>query len=150
MERDGVASPGEGRADGSKRPFVPSQITKTEKGYLELHWHKHSAGHWCLLDDVDLKKLESRHGVFVIWRNGNAAKISSVLYVGRGSLQAEIAECRRSPLFTSPRLRVTWADVEHPGDLEGVATYLYQQLRPMWGEIVTSAKPLRVNLPPTA
>ena len=64
-------------------------------------------------------------------------------------LESEIAECRRSPLFTSPRLRVTWAEVERPNDVDCIATYLYQQLRPMWGEILSSATPLPVNLPPS-
>jgi hypothetical protein len=150
MERDGVTSSVEGQGAGSGPPIVPSQITKTEKGSLELKWHKHPAGHWCLLDEVDLKTLGTRYGVFVIWRNGNAAKISAVLYVGRGRLESEIAECRRSPLFASSRLRVSWADVDRPSDLDGVATYLYQQLRPMWGEIMTSARPLPVNLPLSA
>jgi hypothetical protein len=105
---------------------------------LELHWYKHTAGHWCLLDDVDLKALETGYGVFVIWRNGGAARVSAVLYVGRGRLQSELAECRRSPLFTSPRLRVTWAEVERPSDLDGIATYLYQHSA-LWGRDVSSA-----------
>jgi len=126
------------------------QITKIENKTLQLHWHKHPAGQWCLLDDVDLNVLGSRYGVFVIWRNGGAAKMSAVLYVGHGSLKSELTECRRSPLFTAPRLRVTWADVEDARHLDGVATYLYQQLRPIWGEIVSATHPLPVNLPLTA
>jgi hypothetical protein len=117
---------------------------------LELQWQKHAAGHWCLLSEADLNAMNGRYGVFIIWRDGDAAKVSAVLYVGRGRLKAELAECRRSPLFSAPRLRVTWAEVEDPQDLEGVATYLYQQLRPIWGEILSSALPLRVNLPKTA
>jgi hypothetical protein len=117
---------------------------------LELHWYKHASGRWCLLDDVDLKALETGYGVFVIWRNGGAAQVSAVLYVGRGRLRSELAECRRSPLFTSPQLRVTWAEVDHPSDLEGIATYLYQQYRPLWGEVGSAATPLPVNLPLTA
>lgn len=117
---------------------------------MELEWHKQTAGHWCLPDDADLKALRMRYGVFVISSNGNAAKVSTVLYVGRGRLESEIAECRRSPLFTSPRLEVTWAEVERPSDLDCIATYLYQQLRPIWGEILSSATPIPVNLPPTA
>jgi len=35
-------------------------------------------------------------------------------------------------------------------DLDGVATHLYQQLRPIWGEIMWSATPRPVNLPSTA
>jgi len=102
------------------------------------------------LNDVDLNTLGTRYGVFVIWRNGGPATISAVLYVGRGRLKSELAECHRSPLFTAARLRVTWADVTDPSDLEGVATYLYQQLRPIWGEIMSAAHPLPVNLPLTA
>jgi hypothetical protein len=59
---------------------------------LELHWYKHAAGHWCLLDDVDPTALETGYGVFVIWRQGAAAKVSAVLYVGRGRLKSELAE----------------------------------------------------------
>jgi len=116
---------------------------------LELQWHKGAAGQWCLLDETDLQTLGDRYGVFVIWRNGNAARISAVLYVGRGRLKSEIAECRRSPLFSSPQLHLTWAEVE-TYEIDGVATYLYQQLRPIWGEILSSALPVPVNLPLSA
>jgi hypothetical protein len=117
---------------------------------LELQWQKHAAGRWCLLGEADLNGMGSRYGVFIIWRNGDAAKVSAVLYVGRGRLRSELAECRRSPLFSAPRLQVTWAEVEDPHDVDGVATYLYQQLRPIWGEIMSSALPVPVNLPMTA
>ena len=117
---------------------------------MELQWQKHAAGRWCLLDEADPNGMGTRYGVFIIWREGDAAKVSTVLYVGRGRLGAELAECRRSPLFSAPRLRVTWAQVEDQHDLDGVATYLYQQLRPIWGEIMSSALPVPVNLPLTA
>jgi hypothetical protein len=117
---------------------------------LELQWHKQAPGQWCLLDETDLQALGNRYGVFVIWRNGDAAKMSAVLYVGRGRLKSEIAECRRSPLFTSRLLHVTWAEIVDPYDIDGVATYLYQQLRPIWGEILSSALPVPVNLPLSA
>ena len=117
---------------------------------MELQWQKHPAGHWSLLGEADLNGLGSSRGVFIIWRNGGAAKVSAVLYVGRGRLKAELAECRRSPLFSAPLLRVTWAEVENPHDLDGIATYLYQQLRPIWGEILSSEQPVAVNLPATA
>ena len=148
MERIGIP-PVEGRGDGSERLDAPLRITKTGKAVLELQWHKEAAGQWCLLDETDLQTLGDRYGVFVIWRNGNAARISAVLYVGRGRLKSEIAECRRSPLFSSPLLHVTWAEVE-AHDIDGVATYLYQQLRPIWGEILSSALPVPVNLPLSA
>ena len=149
MQGNGGDSSVEGRGSSAERP-ISLQITKTENKTLQLQWHRHSAGHWCLLNDVDLNTLGTRYGVFIIWRNGGAAMVSAVLYVGRGRLKSELAECRRSPLFTAARLRVTWADVTDPNDLEGVATYLYQQLRPIWGEIASATHPLPVNLPLTA
>ena len=150
MEHDGKA-PVEGRGKtGPGRLEVPLRITKTGKAPLELQWQKHAAGHWCLLGEADLNGMGNRYGVFIIWRNGDAAKVSAVLYVGRGRLRSELAECRRSPLFSAPRLLVTWAEVEDPHDLDGVATYLYLQLRPLWGEIMSSALPVPVNLPMTA
>jgi hypothetical protein len=36
-----------------------------------------------------------------------------------------------------------------PGDVDGVAAYLYDRLRPLWGEVVPSAKAMPVNLPVT-
>lgn len=117
---------------------------------MDLRWQKHPAGHWHALAEADLKGLGDAYGVFIIWRNGEAAMVSTVLYVGRGRLKSELAECRRSPLFSSPHVRVTWAEVEHPEDLDGIATYLYQHLRPIWGEIMSSAHPVPVNLPLTA
>lgn len=150
MERNGLP-PVEGRGNTSPgRLDEPLRITKIGKGSLELKWQKHPAGDWCQLGEADLNGLGNRYGVFIIWRNGDAAKVSAVLYVGRGRLKSELAECRRSPLFSAPRLRVTWADVEDPHDLDGVATYLYQQLRPIWGEIMSAAHPVPVNLPATA
>ena len=150
MERNGGDFAEHGRADGADPPHSVLQITKTKHKALQLQWHQESAGRWGLLSEVDLNALGSRFGVFVIWRNGGSAKMSAVLYVGRGSLQSALAECRRSTLFSASRLRVTWADVTDPNDLEGVATYLYQQLRPIWGEIGSAAHPLPVNLPLTA
>jgi len=149
MKRNGGDLPVDARAS-AERPSSRLQNTKIESKALQLRWHQHSAGNWCLLNEVDVNTLGSGYGVFVIWRNGGAAKMSAVLYVGRGSLRSELAERRRSPLFTAARLRVTWAEVEDARDLDGVATYLYQQLRPMWGEIMSSANPRPVNLPLTA
>ena len=46
-------------------------------------------------------------------------------------------------------LRITWAKVD-PRDVDGVAVYLYQQLRPLWGEVPRPAPARPVNLPLTA
>src|SRR5262245_26734464 len=123
MERSGIP-PVEGRGSGPGRLDGPLRITKTGKVVLELQWYKKPAGEWCPFDEVDLNSLGNRYGVFVIWRDGDAVTMSTVLYVGRGRLRSEIAECRHSPLFTSPLLSVTWAEIEDAYDIDGVATYL--------------------------
>jgi hypothetical protein len=121
---------------------------------VELQWKKGAADDWCVLDKIDLNSLEQSgfpHGVFVIWRSGIPRRMSVVLYVGRGFLRRGLADCRRDPLFRGePGLRVTWASVE-AREVDSVAAYLYQQLQPVWGDMVPAAtQPLPVNLPPTA
>jgi hypothetical protein len=65
--------------------------------------------------------------------------MSGVLYVGRGTLRQEIVDCRRHPVFKDPRLLVTCARVDDAREIDSVAAYLYQRLRPIWGEVVPSA-----------
>ncbi len=115
---------------------------------MQLQWNKCAGGEWCLLAEVDLRELDA-HGVFVVWRPGNGCA-SAVLYVGRGTLREKIAACRRDPVLgRSVGSRVTWAKVD-PRDVDRVAAFLYQQLRPLWGEVPRPAPPQPVNLPLTA
>ena len=121
-------------------------------GFLQLQWFKCAAGQWCRLGDVDLNDVDG-FGVFVVWRGGDVGRASAVLYVGRGALKQEIAGCRRDPIMANNSgdgLRLTWAKVD-PRDVDAVASYLYQQLRPLWGRVQhTPAGPRPVNLPLTA
>ena len=115
---------------------------------LQLQWNK-CAGEWCLLEKVGSIDVDP-YGVFVVWRPGIDGGASVVLYVGRGALRREIDRCRRDPLIgNSAGLRITWAKVD-PVDVDGVAAYLYQQLRPLWGEVPAPAPAQPVNLPLTA
>ena len=121
---------------------------KWNRGFALLHldWYKNVDGSWCRFDAVEAGLLKGT-GTFVIWKNGNGDKVSAVLYVGRGSLRDEVLKCRRDPLFyRSEALYVTWTTVDPPL-LEPVAAYLYQNLRPIWGEVVPSVPPTPVNLP---
>jgi hypothetical protein len=116
---------------------------------LTLDWYKCLDGSWCPLDHVE-PGLLAGYGVFVIWKNGSAGQVSVILYVGRGSLRDEFARCRRDPLFhTGAGLHVTWSTVSSEL-LDRIAAYLYQQLRPMWGEAMPFVDPLAVNLPLSA
>ena len=118
---------------------------------MQLQWFKR-AGDWCRLDTLNLAEVDGV-GVFVVWRVGDVGRASVVLYVGRGALRQRIADCRRDPIMSNNNpdgLRITWA-VADPPDVDGVAAYLYQQLRPLWGEVLRSpAAPRPVNLPLTA
>ena len=82
--------------------------------------------------------------------NGGPTQVSAVLYVARGSLRDEYARCRRDPLFHGgSELYTTWSAVS-THLLDPIAAYLYQQLRPLWGEVVPSVSPVAVNLPLSA
>lgn len=119
---------------------------------MHLQWFKPAGDEWCRLDKLELAELDSV-GVFVVWRAGDLGRTSAVLYVGHGALRHAIADCRRAPILShhaGDGLRVTWATVD-PRDVDGVAAYLYQQLRPLWGEVRHSAAaPRPVNLPLSA
>jgi hypothetical protein len=116
-----------------------------EPAFVQLHWSKRPDGSWWRFADVAPQQLDG-YGVFVIWRNGNAVKVSAVLYVGRGSLRDEFARCHRDSLFSSNPLHVTWATAHDMRTIDPIGAYLYHQLRPIWGEAVLAA-PLPVNLP---
>jgi hypothetical protein len=134
------------------RHAIPEQAASRElqkpKAASEVHlkWFKASAGEWPAFDEVDPHHLD-QYGVFVIWRNGSAARISAVLYVGRGAIGPELSRCRRDVVFRDSRdLYVTWAKVDDLDMIDPIAAYLYQKLRPLWGEIVL-VPPRAVNSP---
>ena len=113
---------------------------------MQLQWFKASGGEWPAFDKVDPEQIDP-YGVFVIWRNGTATKVSSVLYVGRGPIRQQLSRCQRDPVFRDSRdLRVTWAKVDDFETIDSVAAYLYQKLRPLWGEAVL-VPPRAVNPP---
>jgi hypothetical protein len=133
-------------ADQAAEP--PPHSSATAAG-LRLEWAKRADGGWYGFGDVEPGGLDGQ-GVYVIWKNGTGAQVSDVLYVGRGALRDELAKCRRNPLFKQNQgLYVTWTTVDSDV-LDGVAAYLYRELRPLWGETVPVVAPLAVNLPRSA
>jgi hypothetical protein len=126
-------------------------LQKLESGFalLQLQWSKTDDGHWWPFERVEPFRLDS-YGVFAIWRSGTSAEVSVVVYVGRGSLKDEFARCRREPVFRSAGLYVTWATVPDIRMLDSIASYVYRELRPVWGDVPPLVPPLAVNLPLTA
>jgi hypothetical protein len=129
-------------------PQATSRELQRSKPGAEVHlqWFKAADGDWPAFDELDAQQLDD-YGVFVVWRNGRTASVSAVLYVGRGALKQELAKCQRDAIFRDARnLYVTWARVEDLDIIDAVAAYLYQKLRPLWGEIVL-VPPHAVNAP---
>lgn len=118
---------------------------------MQLQWHKRDDHEWHVLEGIERSKPEG-YGVFVIWRGADARGHPIVLYVGHGPLRQGLESCRRDPLFHgSPGLHVTWANVHAQRDIEPIASYLYQQLRPLWGEVLApTPRNVPVNLPLSA
>ena len=116
---------------------------------MQLQWSTAVDGSWWLFDHVEPARLDA-YGVFVIWRSRGGENVSAVLHVGRGCLRDEFARCRRDPIFRAEGLYVTWAPVTDVQTLDGIAAYVYRELRPLWGEVAPLVPPLPVNLPLTA
>lgn len=119
---------------------------------MQLQWQNGSADTAYMLDALNpdmAGQADAPHGVLVIWRRGLSTKTAVILYVGRGILRNELEDCRRDPLFREPGLRVAWACVDLVS-VDRVAAYLYETLWPVWGDSVSAAEPLPVNLPMTA
>ena len=136
------------RSFGQPGADSSANYKKWNRGFALLHldWYKNVDGSWCRFDAVEPGLLQGA-GVFVIWKNGSGVKVSAVLYVGRGLLRDEYLRCRRDPLFyRSESLYVTWTTVSTPL-VDAVAAYLYQNLRPLWGEVAPPVSPTPVNLP---
>ena len=126
-----------------------SKIWNREPAFLQLQWSKAGDGSWWQFDHVLPAQLDA-YGVFVIWRNGNGREVSAVMYVGRGFLRDEFARVRRDPVFRSEALYVTWAPVRDARMLDPIAVYLYQTLRPIWGDVPPMIPPLACNVPLSA
>jgi hypothetical protein len=140
-----------GAVVGRASTRVLCELQKLESGVrgLQLQWSKAVDGSWWQFDQVQPTQLDP-YGVFVVWKNGGGVKVSAVLYVGRGSLKDEFARCRRDPAFRAAGVYVTWATVSDVRMLDSIAAYLYQHLRPMWGDVPPLVPPSPVNLPLSA
>jgi hypothetical protein len=115
---------------------------------LNLSWAKCVDGSWCTFDAVEVSTVRG-YGVYVVWRAGSEpGRPAAVVYVGQGQLATQLAEHRSDPaiLRHGPRLLVTWAEVA-PLFSGGVEVYLARQLRPLEEATLSSAMPVRVNLP---
>lgn len=105
-------------------------------------------GHWCSLENLDLGSITASDGVYIIWHQGNPAK---VVRVGQGNIAARLGRHRADPEILAYRdygkLRVTWASVARKADRDGIEKYLAQQWAPLVGDAFPVADPIPVNSP---
>ncbi len=93
---------------------------------MQVNWKKcGDDGHWCSLEDLDLESLGDAAGVYIIWHEGNPAR---VVRVGQGDpikdrLSAHRNDTKILAYKKSGKLRVTWASVAS-SSRHGVERYL--------------------------
>jgi hypothetical protein len=113
---------------------------------LVVEWIKCNGNAWCSFDDVNLSNVTAA-GVYVIWHDGNPAR---VVRVGQGRIAERISAHRNDRAITvyraSGKLRVTWAAVS-AAQRDGVERYLADTYHPLIGDAFPLALPLAVNLP---
>lgn len=115
---------------------------------ISVTWMKcGSDGHWCDLELLDLKSISAKTGAYVIWHEGNPAR---VVRIGQGDIAGRLGAHRQDPAILAykkyGRLRVTWAAVP-PHQLDGVERYLANTWPPLLGDAFPVAAPLAVNSP---
>jgi hypothetical protein len=115
---------------------------------ISVAWMKcGSDGHWCDLELLNLETVTAKTGVYVIWHEGNPAR---VVRIGQGDIARRLAAHRLDPAILAckrfGRLRVTWAAVP-AHQLDGVERYLANSWPPLIGDAFPNVAPLAVNSP---
>jgi hypothetical protein len=106
-------------------------------------------GHWCSLENLDLNSIGDVVGVYIIWHEGNPAR---VVRVGQGNpIKNRLSAHRNDPAIlsyaASGTLRVTWASVPSASQRDGVECYLAETWNPLVGDAFPDVLPIAVNSP---
>ena len=115
---------------------------------MNVHWYTCPNDTWCKLHKVNLSgtPFNVMTGVYVIWHGGNNPR---TVRVGQGSIKDRIEAHRTDPevqVYNHLGLYVTWARVP-ANSLNGVETFLAQELDPIVGQRYPNVYPIQVNLP---
>ena len=115
---------------------------------MYVYWNQCTGNVWCELYGVNLNHNHFNRitGVYVIWHGGPN---SHTVRVGQGFIRDRLKAHRQDPQiqrYRSLGLCVTWASI--PAEfLDGVETFLAQNLHPLVGERSPNIYPIAVNLP---
>jgi hypothetical protein len=115
---------------------------------VQVDWIKcGNGGNWCPLETLNLDSVGDVSGVYVIWHEGNPAR---VVRVGQGKIKDRLSAHRNDNEILQYRrngtLRVTWASVSS-NQRDGVERYLAQTWPPLVGDAFPYALPIAVNSP---
>jgi len=115
---------------------------------MQVSWKKcGDDGHWCSLENLDLDSITDTGGVYVIWHEGNPAR---VVRIGQGIFKDRFKAHRTDDEITGYRvhgkLRVTWASVPS-NQRDGVERYLADAWPPLIGDAFPDVEPIAVNSP---
>ena len=116
---------------------------------MQVTWIKCGGdGHWCSLEDLNLDGIGDTAGVYIIWHEGNPAR---VVRVGQGNPIKDRLSAHRSDkeilaYNKKGTLRVTWAAVPL-AQRNGVEMYLADHWTPLVGDVFPDALPIAVNSP---
>ncbi|MSQ10462.1 MAG: hypothetical protein EXR52_05585 [Dehalococcoidia bacterium] len=118
---------------------------------LNLQWGKCRAylvDEWCRLADLDTGRMDLSvlNGVYMIWHGGGSP---AVLRVGQGTVKTFLREAKNDPAlleYQSHGLYTTWARVA-PAQVDGVARYLIDEMKPVLPCDAPPVETVPVNLP---
>jgi hypothetical protein len=119
---------------------------------ISVSWIKCGSDGYCDLELLDLRTITATTGVYVIWHEGNPAR---VVRIGQGNIATRLGAHRQDSAILAykkyGRLRVTWAAVpSHQLDahqLDGVERYLANAWPPLVGDAFPAVVPLAVYSP---
>jgi hypothetical protein len=116
---------------------------------MQVTWMKcGDDNHWCSLENLNLDNLGDTAGVYIIWHEGNPAR---VVRVGQGNPIKDRLSAHRNDMQILAykaigRLRVTWASVPYR-ERDGVEKYLADTWCPLVGDAFPDVDAIAVNSP---
>ena len=113
---------------------------------MQIAWIKCTGDRWCPLNTVNLTAVTNKTGVYIIWHQGNPAR---VVRVGSGNVQTRLEAHRTDDevqVYAHLGLLVTWAEVPN-SQARGVEKYLGDRHKPLVGERFPDVTPIAVNDP---
>ena len=111
----------------------------------------------CPLYQLNLNSISEKQGVYVIWIEEHdqfpiAVRVGQVWAPNRTfkeRFEEHKADKGIERYSRDGELYVTWAEVNHRANLDGIERFLFDELNPLIGERAPLVEPIYVNVPPS-